>query len=201
MSDIEKTYIYYGSGMNSDDDIRYISEGDGNLGRLNITITQDGSQGLVKTIDGNTRVFKSLPRGINKCIGAIDNVENKSIVYFIYNSSSNHRIYEYRPFNDDSIDLILKSEVGANFNWTSNTQISGVVTDGICYFNDPIPKVVNLAAARIVNSYVYNISSSSQLGYNGDGIYLLDDVYYEVLDSPSSIFTGDSVLVTLDTVV
>jgi len=184
MSDFEKTYVFYASGLNSDDDLRYVREGDGIDGRLNITTSQDGNQGLVKTINGNELIFKALPYGTNNCIGTIENTENKSIIYFVYNSGGSHRVFEYYPFEDDRIDLILKSEAGANFNWTSTTQISGVCLDNICYFNDPVPRVINLNAALISNtSIIYEVETKSEVGSEGDGIYLLNGVYYRVLDS------------------
>ena len=204
MSDIEKTYLFYGSGMNSDDDFRYTREGDGYTGRKNITISKDGSQGIAKTLDGNKLVFKALPSApegeFNKVVGAIPNVENKSIVYFVYSPSGNHRVFEYFPFAD-RIDTILKITEEMDIPLTSKTEISGVVIDNICYFNIPQPKVINLKAGLISSSdSVTQVDKYSEIGIK-NGIYELNGEYYQYIDDNIEPPTAPKVIESTDVII
>lgn len=73
-----------------------------------MTSSQDGNLESVENILGNEEIVNSnLPLGLNKTIGTYEDIENFSIIIFIYNSLGNHSIHRFFG-RDNSFELILE---------------------------------------------------------------------------------------------
>lgn len=192
MSEAEKTYTVYGTGMNTDDDIRFMKEGDGKS-RTNITFHGSGNTGLATTIKGNKKAYKIMQSGTNKVIGSCPDNENKGIVFFVYNSNGNHQIREY--FIEDGRTQIIYQNDSDVLDFEEDMVITGVVIDGICYFSDTTPKSINLKAAWIYTNYysLHIANEYSEIGINGAGLYIYDGEYYYATKSTGYLYQSESV--------
>ncbi len=106
-----------------------------------------GRMGAITNLKGNTEVAYTLPSGTNKCIGAYEDKQENTVIYFIYNSNGNHQILRYYP-EAGRIDLQLEYE----FAWTADTEITGVnlVNGRLLYWLDPKPHKVNIEKSRLI---------------------------------------------------
>jgi len=106
-----------------------------------------GRMGAITNLKGNTEVAYQLPSGTNKCIGAYEDKQENTVIYFIYNSNGNHQILRYYP-EAGRIDLQLEYE----FAWTADTEITGVslVNGRLLYWLDPKPHKVNIEKSRLI---------------------------------------------------
>lgn len=89
-------------GLNTDDDLRNIPQGDYLLPTLNIKISDvdsPNSIGLVKNVMGNVLVSFTLPAGNNVCIHSMPNKDTQQVYYFVFNSLGNHGIYRFTQPN------------------------------------------------------------------------------------------------------
>lgn len=84
------------SGLNSDTELRLFAVGDSRF-RLNCRCedTNRGNYGAIENVGGNVLVTYSLPVGTNKCVGTYEDKESNAIIYFIWNSNSEHLILRY----------------------------------------------------------------------------------------------------------
>ena len=91
---------------------------------LNIRVgTTDGSNvGRVENIRGNVQVTASLPSGDNKVIGTFEDNRGRTVIYFVWNSMSNHSIQQYF-IDTNKIQEIVKDPV---LNFQKNKLITGV---------------------------------------------------------------------------
>ena len=135
---IRKGIATFNIGLNQDAEDRSLQVGEY---REALNVTPGESDASTETAMpnelGNTQVSYTLSSGTNKCIGTVENKEDNSIIYFIYNSNNNHRILEYRIEQNDIV-AILEPRTGFGntlttdfLNFKSNESIhSANVFDG-----------------------------------------------------------------------
>jgi hypothetical protein len=135
-------------GLNSDHEDRMMADGDYRYA-LNIRGSKsDGAnEGAIENTKGNTLVNVPLPAGDNKVIGALDNLTEDTVIYFVYNSFSNHSIYEYSVVNQ-SVTLLLQTSL-LNFQ-RDKYIIDPLSIDDVLFFNDRFnePRSINVTRAR-----------------------------------------------------
>ena len=135
-------------GLNSDTEDRLIPNGDYRYA-LNVRASKsDGSnEGAIENTKGNTLVTVPLPGGKNKVIGALDNVKENTVIYFLWNSLSEHSIYEYNA-TTSAVTLILKTSL-LKFKYDKYINDPTIIGDTL-FFNDRVnePRSINLTRAR-----------------------------------------------------
>ena len=135
-------------GLNSDDEDRFLADGDYRYA-LNIrnSKTDKSSIGAIENTRGNTEIIFTLPTGLNKCIGSKYDSTNNRIVFFIWNALSSHCIYELN-IGTQVVTLLLQSSV---FNFDRNYPILHCdIIDDLCYWTDEFnpPRKINIARAK-----------------------------------------------------
>lgn len=146
---LKNTFV---GGMDSDSDAKAIAETDWKTS-LNIRggIAYAGKQFVVTNTRGNLEVPYTLPSGTNKCIGSYEDIQENTVIYFIWNSKQQHQILRYFP-TDTAPYGTIELQIEYNFGWTADTLITGIqlINGRLLYWNDPIPKKVNIEKARYV---------------------------------------------------
>lgn len=120
--------------LNFDDELRDLQQGEMRYA-LNCRVgnSDNDNQGDIENVKGNVLVSFQLPAGSNKCIGAKEDLANKRMFYFVYNSNGNHGIYEFEE-STNSINVILQSSV---LNFDKNFLITGInVVGNLLYWTD-----------------------------------------------------------------
>ncbi len=108
---IEDTIVFQKSGLNSDDDVKLLQNGDsqnqfGEFNRLNCVI-EDGNRGTITNSKGNQlKSFTFTPGGQYKVIGTCYDRERNALIYFVWNGAGNHAIMRYHA-NDETFEKIL----------------------------------------------------------------------------------------------
>lgn len=80
--------------MDKDSDVRAVQNGDyiDLLSGFNGITT---NLGTVTNVPGNTELLFTLPQGINKCIGAYEDLQHDTVIFLNYNSGGFHGIYRW----------------------------------------------------------------------------------------------------------
>lgn len=114
------------TGLNHDDELKYLPLGDG-LWRFNCRygIAND-NVGVIENTKGNEKIDVVLPSGTNKTIGSTTNPNTKSIIYFIYNSNSNHCILNFNT-ETNVITFLQQNNSALNFSTDRLINHAGVV--------------------------------------------------------------------------
>jgi len=119
MSELKQEILFAGAGLNTDVDKRYMKSGSSDY-RLNCTYSRHGNRGIITNSLGNKLQSLSMPTGTNKTIGSTADIENNSIIYFVYNSNSNHSIIRYNlalgtfnkiMFNSPALTFNIKEKI------------------------------------------------------------------------------------------
>jgi len=116
---IEDTIVFQKSGLNSDDDVKLLQNGDsqnqfGEFNRLNCVI-EDGNRGTITNSKGNQlKSFTFTPGGQYKVIGTCYDRERNALIYFVWNGAGNHAIMRYHA-NNETFEKILFDESALNF--------------------------------------------------------------------------------------
>ena len=138
-------------GLSTDRDGAYLQPNQ-YLNALNIRVSsnEEGSEGALSNIKGNSKVTFTMPSGTNTCIGSYEDSEHSRVFYFIHNSSDDHMILCY--FHKEGVirkvleqDDFESGEDGLAFS-TSNL-ITGVsMNDDLLFFTDNStePKRINV---------------------------------------------------------
>ena len=73
-------------GMNGGSEERFLVEGEYRYA-LNVRSgsSDNDNIGAIENTKGNTKVELSLPPGINTCIGALEDKNQRKVYYFVYN--------------------------------------------------------------------------------------------------------------------
>ena len=89
--------VFTGS-QNTDLDPRLVKNTDF-IDALNIRNGHGVGVGAATNMKGNVNVFNNnLPAtGTNKCVGSYEDRDNNSIIFFIWNSAADHRIFRFSP--------------------------------------------------------------------------------------------------------
>lgn len=131
--------ISFVGGINTDDDVRFISNGD----YRNSTYTRSGSSesqnaGALESMPGNIIIENTnLPSGVNSVIGSAKWLENESIVYFVYNTNGYNTIWSYS---------IVTGEI---------TKVIGNITDGYAGTALNLDPEYKIYHANVVDNILY----------------------------------------------
>lgn len=141
-------------GIDSDNDIRDIAEGDFLLESLNLS-AGISIRGTLLNLKGNTKVSYTLPSGDSTCIGAIRDIQRNAVIYFLYNSNGNHCILHYFCATN-TIEAILAPEATIpfttdflNFQKLSKIHSANIINDILLWtdnFNPP--RKINIKRAK-----------------------------------------------------
>jgi hypothetical protein len=132
---------------------------------LNVRVSADeeGNEGVLKNIKGNTEIDIVLPIGSNKTIGSVHSDKTKDIFFFVFNTSGHHGIYRYN-LSKQSVDVVYQDSI---LNFKKNSFVKAdVVYNGndevLLYFTDGInpPRKINASKALKSTSYPSSISQS-----------------------------------------
>ena len=138
----------FNGGLNSDVEDRLVPSGD-YRNALNIRNSKsDGSsEGAIENTKGNVLIPVELPSGENKVIGALDNVRDNTVIYFVYNSLSNHSIFEF-DVSTTTVSLILRSSL-LKFSPADYINDPFIIGETL-FFNDRInnPRSLNIVRAK-----------------------------------------------------
>jgi hypothetical protein len=144
-----KDITVFNGGLNLDDEPTVIPNGDYQYAMA--VRNYDGlnkSTGVITNVKGNTIVSFGLPSGQNTVIGSCEFVEEKSIIYFVYNSLFKHCILQYDT-QKKAVIKILYDEPILNFSLSARIYHANVVdyklfwTDGKAH-----PRKINIKKAR-----------------------------------------------------
>lgn len=118
---------------------------------LNVTKYGEENYGVITNMKGNEEVSFSLPAGTNKVIGECDDLEGRTIYYFLYNSNGDHGILRYN-YDTNNIEYILESLSILNFSTDypiNNPVIVGSGDEKMLFWTDGynVPRKLNVARA------------------------------------------------------
>jgi hypothetical protein len=90
--------ITFLGGINTDDDVRFITDGDYRSSKYARTgSAEDQNMGALESMPGNILIDNpDYPDGVNTVIGSAKWIENNSIIYFVFNDQDNHSIWTYK---------------------------------------------------------------------------------------------------------
>jgi hypothetical protein len=90
--------ITFLGGMNTDDDVRFVSQGDYRSSTYARSgSAEDQNMGAIESMPGNVIIDNvDYPDGVNTVIGSAKWIENNSIIYFVFNDQDNHSIWTYK---------------------------------------------------------------------------------------------------------
>ena len=90
--------ITFLGGINTDDDVRFITDGDYRSSKYARTgSAEDQNMGALESMPGNILIDNpDYPDGVNTVIGSAKWIENNSIIYFVFNDQNNHSIWTYK---------------------------------------------------------------------------------------------------------
>ncbi len=90
--------ITFLGGMNTDDDVRFVSQGDYRSSTYARSgSAEDQNMGAIESMPGNVVIDNAdYPDGVNTVIGSAKWIENNSIIYFVFNDQDNHSIWTYK---------------------------------------------------------------------------------------------------------
>lgn len=141
------------NGMDWDTTDELLPQGKDRL-RLNVRVmsSDNGSDGAIETMNGNTLVTFSLPAGTNTEIGSKEDPLRRRIYYFIHNSSNNHCILEY----DSIAGTIATVFQNSLLNFSTDYLITGIdivalnSTNHLLYWTDNLnePRKINIEKAK-----------------------------------------------------
>lgn len=134
-------------GMNSDDSINGVPPGDYTDARNLISANGGVSDNpLRENVRGTLlRTNADLPDGDNTCIGTFEDRQSNRLIYFLYNSDSNHSIWYFNPETNTHV-LVMESEyLGFDINYKITGV--GVINDILSYTDSRSPKSFNIQKA------------------------------------------------------
>ncbi len=108
--------ISFIGGMNTDDDVRFISGGDYRSSAYMRSGSWDSQNaGTAESMPGNVLIDNpNLPSGQNTVVGSARWVENNSIVYFVHNANGDHTLWSYDVLSHD-LTIVLGNLDSAGF--------------------------------------------------------------------------------------
>jgi len=144
-------------GMDFDSDDRDVKQTDYRKA-INIrnSVAYIERQNSSTNVKGNVLVEFALPEGENKCIGALNDKQQRTCIYMIWNSEFNHSIYRYFPERTDTANPngVVERIITFNFGWIKDRYITGIdlINNDLLYWTDNIkPRKININKANITN--------------------------------------------------
>lgn len=144
-----KDLTIFNGGLNFDDEPRNIPNGDYTYAMCCRNYNGlEQSMGAIQNVKGNTLIEFELPSGDNAVIGTATNVENKGIVYFVWNSLSKHCILQYLVEKRE-IEKILWEEPILGFR-PSHRIYHANILDNKLFWTDGFnhPRKINILRAK-----------------------------------------------------
>jgi len=178
-------------GLNLDDDVRSIPLGDYSYALNFRTAVNDAARMSAATnIRGDVEITSyncpynvgdptNLPAGYNLCIGAEEETEYNTVVFFNWNSNGNHGIYRYwrNRTNPNNIYGVVEQVMQFAFPFERDQRITSIefyyltnedgVQETLCYFCCPKPYKVNLDKANIATkakseTFIFTLGTDNQ---------------------------------------
>jgi hypothetical protein len=149
------------NGVNSNTSDEFIPN---NMYRYLLNMRQNGNDGVLKNVKGNTLVPVTLPSGENLCIGYCPDESNNRLFYFLYNSNGFHSIREY-SYLTDKVRIIILSKIDSggldvlNFD-KKHLVLNPFIKNDLLYWVDSgfnEARKVNVAKATDENVYAGSI--------------------------------------------
>jgi hypothetical protein len=163
----KKTFV---GGINQDDASFIVGENE-YLGALNIRFatTENGEVGKITNIEGTVEknqtqnstgntVAWSLPGGVNRTIGAIEDTKNRRLIWFNWNSANFHGIYCYDADTDLIYTVLKQGNTTTLLNFQEDKFVHSVSMIGdLLYWTDDYnePKKINVEAGIKMNHPAY----------------------------------------------
>lgn len=148
------------SGMNGDSEERFLDPAEYRYA-LNVRSgsSDNNNIGTIENVKGNTKVDVELPPGLNTCIGALEDKDERKVYYFIYNNISNHSVAEFDAKLSQA-EVLLTSPL---FNFSLENLITGanIIDDRLLKWTDDLNEPRELDVVRVKKA-----SSNFVLGDN-----------------------------------
>jgi hypothetical protein len=144
--------LFFG-GMNTDDDPRFLPEGD-YIDAINVIKNEDGSNGILVNIKGNKNVFeKEVTYTSEFLCGWTYYDKNESVILFLFYNLGvivGNRIVEYDPKSDTSTVIINNTILGFNNPSTDDYFIKADMLDDWLSWtdNEGEPKTINVQTIK-----------------------------------------------------
>jgi len=199
--------ITFLGGMNTDDDVRFVSQGDYRSSTYARSgSAEDQNMGAIESMPGNVLIDNAdYPDGVNTVIGSAKWIENNSIVYFVFNDQNNHSIWTYKLDTKEikkvisnltvtfvlpppSQPLIIETYAGEALNFKVENKIYHAnVIDNILYWTDGFnpPRKLDIIKAII---FTENIGLSDE-GYSASAFISIEEASktMDVLKAPPTV--------------
>jgi hypothetical protein len=199
--------ITFLGGMNTDDDVRFVSQGDYRSSTYARSgSAEDQNMGAIESMPGNVLIENpDYPNGVNTVIGSAKWIENNSIVYFVHNSRDEHSIWTYRldtkeirkvisnltitiPLPPPFDPIVIETYAGEALNFDVKNKIYHAnVIDNLLYWTDGInpPRKLDLnMAIKFIES-----DGSSEDAYAGAAFASVEEASktMDVLKAPPTV--------------
>jgi len=138
------------------DDAQYLRLMNGRVG-----VTQYGKNYRVEGVPGTTSITQSVypPYGTNICIGSCVDIEGQRLLWFVYNTFSDHGIYAFDFATSTTYAVLYDSQVEGGLNFDKNHRIDKncKVNQGLLYWTDNYnePKKINIDSGIKLNYPAY----------------------------------------------
>lgn len=136
-------------GLDLDSEEKLI-QGYGYALNVNIGTSDDKNRGAVENSKGNRLVSVDLPGGTNTVIGVFDDKVGGSVIYFVFNSALQNRIYRFF-INTEEVTEVAR---GQYLNFDKNFLINSIALDGdllVWTDGNDYQKKINLQKSYINN--------------------------------------------------
>ena len=190
---LKKQIIRAIGGLNSDDDPRYLSEGD-YLEMLNMRVgsnQSEGERGLVETFKSNYKIqFPGVSEQDFTPLAVAHDIENNRIYILAHEGSGNYfQIYKFNLITDEIVKIY--EEDAQIWNINASTKIyNPKILDGKLIWTDNVNPIKYVDLKRLENSYLNGIGLAppilkwdSSKTYNEGAIIYWKDSYYKSLSS------------------
>lgn len=170
--------ITFLGGINTDDDVRFITDGDYRSSKYARTgSAEDQNMGALESMPGNILIDNAnYPDGVNTVIGSAKWIENNSIIYFVFNDQNNHSIWTYKLDTKEINKVIsnlttdIETYAGEALNFKVENKIYHAnVIDNILYWTDGInpPRKLDInKAIKFIETQGLDEEGYSPLAFN-----------------------------------
>ena len=119
----------FNQGMNQDVDVRFLQNGQ-YIDAQNIRVieTDNGRDGAIENVKSNTvkqtvsaGTTYTMPNGINRCIGSIEDEINARTFWFVWNSEGNHLILYYERTSNNIFELLKDNDYTADYTFSAGS--------------------------------------------------------------------------------
>lgn len=189
MSQVEDVRVFTG-GMDLETHDSLVAQNDYREAYNCRTLTTEGDDaGTLQNMYGNKLMQSSfIPSGTNVIVGACKDEVNHSAIFFLYNSNTNHGIYEYVP-RTDVLNKIVVNEPLLGFSLSNRVTHANVIGDLIYWCQKGTnPKKINKVKAY---KYTNNLGVKDYDAYSDITAQILDVIKYPPLLPPEVEYGTD----------